>query len=185
MAVDSEDSFVRALECVCTAQPPDGMTTTIIAIDGFGGAGKSTLAAAIAERVTADIVHTDDFSSWDVPLDWWPRLRDQVLIPLSRNQGARYQRYDWGTRALAEWIELAPGGLVLIEGVSSSRVAFRPFLSRSIWVDAPRETRLSRGLERDGVGAREQWRRWMADEDAWASEESPADHADCTVSGTE
>ena len=160
------------------------MSTSIVAIDGFGGAGKSTLAAAIAERVSADIVHTDDFASWEVPLDWWPRLRDQVLIPLSHGQTAHYQPYDWDARALTDWIDVAPGGLVLLEGVSSSRSAFRPFLSRSIWVDTPRATRLSRGLERDGTAAHEQWLRWMAEEDAWALKESPADCADCIISGT-
>jgi uridine kinase len=143
------------------------------------------LAAAIAGRVNADIVHTDDFASWDVPLEWWPRLRDQVLIPLSGDQPARYQRYDWDRKALAEWIEVSPGGLVLIEGVSSSRSAFRPYLAGSIWVDAPRATRLRRGLERDGAEAREQWLHWMAEEDAWAAEEAPAEHADCIVAGGE
>ena len=60
------------------------MSTRIVAIDGHGGAGKSTLAEELAgELGSAQIVHTDDFASWGFPLDWWPRLLDEVLEPVS------------------------------------------------------------------------------------------------------
>ncbi len=159
--------------------------TVIVAIDGFGGAGKSTLAARVAERLDAVVVQTDDFASWDNPLDWWPRLLEQVLVPLSHDEPARYQRYDWDARELAEWIEVAPGGIVIVEGVSSSRAAFRPFLSLAIWVDAPSDLRLARGLERDGVDMRDQWIEWMSAEQAWADDEDPRAAADLIVSGRE
>jgi hypothetical protein len=43
-----------------------------IAIDGRGGSGKSTLAKLLSEWLDAQVVRTDDFASWDNPLDWWP-----------------------------------------------------------------------------------------------------------------
>jgi uridine kinase len=50
------------------------MTTRVIAIDGPGGSGKSTLAENLSPALGhAPIIHTDDFASWDVPLEWWPR----------------------------------------------------------------------------------------------------------------
>jgi hypothetical protein len=56
--------------------PPEGMTTRVVAIDGHGGAGKSTLAKRLAKELGgAQIVETDDFASWDNPLNWWPRLK--------------------------------------------------------------------------------------------------------------
>ena len=33
----------------------------------------------------------------------WRRLRDQVLLPLSRGEAARTSATDWGTDSMAEW----------------------------------------------------------------------------------
>jgi uridine kinase len=167
------------VEYIAAPHAADGMTTRVIAVDGFGGAGKSTLAASLGHRV----IHTDDFSSWDNPIDWWPRLLEQVLQPLSRNQRARFQRYDWDAGALAEWHVIEPGGIVVVEGVTSSRSEFVPFLAGSIWVDAPRELRLERGLERDGAEAAALWHEWMAAEDEWASRDRARERAGLIVAG--
>jgi uridine kinase len=161
------------------------MTTRIIAIDGFGGAGKSTLAAGLSAELSAQVVHTDDFASWDEPLDWWPRLRDRVLVPLSENRSGRFQRYDWDQRALADWIDVPVAPILIVEGVSSSREEFRRFLAFSIWIETPADERLRRGLERDGDGALSLWRKWMSDEDEWAARQHPRDHVDAILSGTD
>ncbi|MFI9404468.1 uridine kinase [Nocardia sp. NPDC052316] len=92
------------------ASEPRLGSTKLVAIDGPGGAGKSTLAAQLARACDATVVPTDSFASWDNALDWWPRLERQVLEPLGRDEVGRYQRYDWEQRELAEWHEVAPGG---------------------------------------------------------------------------
>ncbi|MFI5046667.1 MAG: uridine kinase [Acidimicrobiia bacterium] len=161
-----------------------GIPVRIVAIDGPGGAGKTTLATRLAEVLDgAPIVHTDDFASWDVPLDWWPRLLEQVLEPLAAGASARYQRYDWSTEQLADWVELPVTRWMVLEGVSASRAAFRPFLSYAIWVETPRALRLARGLARDGDDELERWQQWMADEDAYIEREQPAEHVDVVVAG--
>ncbi|MCU1422596.1 MAG: hypothetical protein JWN36_2247 [Microbacteriaceae bacterium] len=156
----------------------------VVAVDGLGGAGKSTLAGALAAELGATVIHTDDFASWDVPLEWWPRVLAEVLEPLGAGRPARFRRYDWDRRELAEWHEVGPGGVVILEGVSSSREVFRPFLDFSIWVDAPAELRLARGLERNGADALPLWEGWMAAEDEWVAREHPRDSADYLVDGT-
>jgi uridine kinase len=180
----------EVMQAARSAAPPAGMSTSVVAVDGYGGAGKSTLAALVAELLRAeglrvDIVHTDDFASADNPLNWWPRLIAQVLAPLRDGTRARYQRYDWDTRSLAEWITIEPGGLILLEGVSASRNAFQPYLSLAVWVETPADERLRRGLERDGEQAREQWLRWMSDEVAWGESERPWARAGVVIRGAD
>ena len=165
-------------------RPPAGMSTKIVAIDGRGGAGKSSLAERLAQELGgAQILRTDDFASWENPLDWWPRLIEEALEPLSRNQPARYRRTDWGSEDHEERGEVVPAEFVILEGVSASREAFRPFLTYSIWIETPRELRLRRGLERDGEEARAQWEQWMAEEDDYVRREKPQERADLVVPG--
>lgn len=159
------------------------MRTKILAIDGFGGAGKSTLAAALAIRLAAPIVHTDDFASWDHPLDWWPRLLAEVLEPLSRNEACRFRRTDWEGTGREEWVAVEPADVVILEGVGASRAVFRPFVTCAVWVETPREERLRRGLERDGEDVRQRWLEWMAEEDDYEAREQPRLRADVLVSG--
>ena len=176
----------QLVERINAVPAPAAMTTRVIALDGPGGSGKSTLAGHLSSALGhVPIVHTDDFASWDTPLEWWPRLLAQVLEPLSVNKPAHYQRYDWETRSLAEWREVPPTAFVILEGVSASRNAFRPFLAYTIWVETPREERLRRGLERDGPEALDLWHAWMADEDAYILREQPMEKVDIIISGTD
>jgi uridine kinase len=78
---------------------------------------------------------------------------------------------------------VVPAEFVILEGVTASREAFRPFLTYSVWIETPRELRLSRGLERDGEEARAQWEKWMTEEDDYLRRERPQDHADLVLPG--
>jgi uridine kinase len=173
------------VDAIRRASRPEHVPTAIIAIDGCGGAGKSTLAAKLAEALgDAPIVSTDDFASWDNPNDWWPRLLHEVLEPLRNGQPARYRRYDWASRRLENWIDVpaAPTWLIL-EGVGAARLEFEPYLTFRIWVEAPRAVRLQRGIARDGDGMHAQWLEWMSSEDAYVEADRPDARADVVVSG--
>ncbi|HEU5213167.1 MAG TPA: hypothetical protein VFU10_10390 [Gaiellaceae bacterium] len=74
---------------------PAPFATRIVAVDGLGGAGKTTLAERLAADLDAPVVHTDDFASWDDPVDWWPVLLEQVLEPLAVGQAARFTPTSW------------------------------------------------------------------------------------------
>lgn len=76
-----------------------------------------------------------------------------------------------------------PAETVILEGVTASREAFRPYLAYSIWIDTPRELCLERGLERDGAHMRPQWESWLAAEDAYIAREHPAERVDAIVPG--
>jgi uridine kinase len=179
------DELEPLLRGILAARAPEGVAARIVAVDGPGGAGKSTLAAALARGLGgAPIVATDDFASWDEPLDWWPRLLEEVLRPLAAGAPVRYRVYDWERRRLGRQVELAPApDVVVLEGVSAMRREFAPFLAYRIWVETPRDERLRRGIERDGAGMREQWLRWMAEEDAYVARDDPRSRADAIVPG--
>jgi hypothetical protein len=177
------DSFARLAEHI-NGLPLSAGASRIVGIDGCGGAGKSTFAEALsAELGGCSTVHTDDFAFWDQPLDWWPRLLDQVLMPLSRSEPARYQRYDWDAKELADWLSVE-SETVIIEGVSSTRREFRPFLAYRVWIETPAELRLKRGLERDGTAMKGQWLRWMADEDRYMADHLPREAAHLILDGS-
>ena len=161
------------------------MTTRIVAVDGKGGAGKSTFAARLAAELDdAEIVRTDDFASWDNPFDWWPELIEKVLVPLSRNKPVPpFERSHWEPGQQPEQVHLRRTDFIVLEGVTASRDAFRGYLTYAIWVETPRDVRLERGLERDGEHALPQWEAWMEGEEQYRLREHPDTRADFVVRG--
>ena len=159
--------------------------TVLVAIDGEGGAGKSTLASLLAATLGgATVVCLDDFARPTVP--GWDRQRmiRQVLDPLRTGRPGRYQRWDWATDAGAEWHDVPTGGVVIVEGVSATRQDLSDRWDLTVWVSTPRDLRLERGLARDGDAMRRQWLDvWMPEEDAYVAGERPAERADFIVDG--
>jgi uridine kinase len=177
------DGDLRAVvEAIRSAQPPDRMQTCIVAVDGRGGAGKTSLADRLASELAAPVIHTDDFASWENPTDWWPDLIAEALQPLAAGKPARFRPTTWGDTE-RELVEIEPSDFVILEGVTASREAFRPYLAFSIWIETPRELRLRRGLERDGEQALPLWQAWMDAEDRYVERERPAERADCVLRG--
>jgi uridine kinase len=155
-------AFVRA------AAPINGIK--LVGVDGPSGSGKTTLAKPLAAELGAPIIEIDDFVSWDPSADWWPRFEEQVLGPLTNKNDAVYQARDWNDwygSSLKEWKTVPWQPIVVLEGVTCTRRAAADRLACRIWVEAPAEVRLARGLARDTdghPGARELWERWMAEE---------------------
>lgn len=157
----------------------------LVAVDGPGGAGKSTFAARL-ESAAADrafVVHTDDFASAEEPINWWPRLMASVIEPIVAGGTGRFRRYDWNHRALAEWIIVPRRPIVVIEGVSSSRMEWHNHLAFLVWIETAPDARLGRGLERDGDEMLGQWMEWMAAEDRHFGRDGARRRADLLVDG--
>jgi uridine kinase len=113
-------------------------------------------------------------------------LHREVLVPLTNDQPAQYQRYDWGEDRLAEHHTVPIGGIVLVEGVYALLPGLESVYDYKVWVDCPYEVRLARGLARDGENARELWvNRWMPAEERYVQTFSPAKRADLVVDGSD
>ena len=109
----------------------------VVAIDGHGAAGKTTLAAAVAGALKAKVVHTDDYfhaaedGGDPRPMAQyyaWQTLREQELEP------AIGDRHD--PRSAAR--------LILVEGVSSAAPALADLVGRTVFVQTPEPVRLGR-----------------------------------------
>jgi uridine kinase len=176
------EATIRAVLAVA----PRGRLTRIVAIDGHGGSGKSQLAEALSRRLGGtEVVHTDDFARPGVSGWEWTRMKAQVLEPLEADRPGRYQRYDWDDDRLAEWHDVAVGGTVIVEGVSSMREELGRYWDLAIWVECPYDTRLERGVARDGEEMRSQWTDvWMPEEDEYFRAQRPDRKADLIVDGT-
>lgn len=170
--------------------------TVLVGIDGPGGCGKSSLAGKLASYASEiEVVSMDDFyrpardrqaqPADEVAADFdWRRMREQVLIPLSRADTARYQRYDWTAGRLGAWTAIASGRIVIVEGVYSTKRELRNFYRIRIWMECPPDVRLARGIERDGENARERWiTDWMPEEDRYVGAEHPEQAAHLIVDG--
>ncbi|WP_018351353.1 (d)CMP kinase [Longispora albida] len=154
------------------AGPPALGRTRLVAIDGPSGSGKSTFAARLAATLrpaTAPVttIHLDDLlDGWDDLPTMWPRVTTWLLDPIARGEPGRYQSYDWlNARFAPTWHEVPPGGVLILEGVSSARRAARPFLTAAVFVDAPADVRLARAVARDGEHLRPELLRWAAAEE--------------------
>jgi hypothetical protein len=160
----------------------------LVAVDGRSGSGKSTLAVPLAARLEAPLIEIDDFVSWSDFSGWWPRFEDQVLAPLLAGQDALYQRRDWVNdefgSGLSAWRTVSWSPVVVIEGVTSTRAAVSDRLTCRVWVDAPADVRLGRGLARDGQTHRVLWERWMREETVFFEQDHTPERADYVVSGT-
>jgi uridine kinase len=153
----------------------------LVGIGGHGGAGKTTLARSIPG---AQVVSTDEF--WDGREFELSRLRADVIEPLLRDETAEYRAFDWESQRLfATPRFVQPRGVIVIEGVCALHTLFREAYDLRIWVDAPRELRLARGIARDGEEARHVWEtQWMPSEDRYVERDDPISAAHLIVDGS-
>ena len=165
----------------------------LIAVDGHGGSGKSSLAGYLAQKLHAEIIRTDDFASWDNPFNWWPLVVERVFRPIG--DGATklsYPRSKWWANHNPEPVVDQPvTSIMILEGVSSLRKEFRNYMSFGIFVDTPEEICLKRGIQRDvSTGKpREEvvklWQQWLREENLYLKRDQPKRYADLVIDGTQ
>jgi uridine kinase len=150
--------------------------TLVIAVDGPGASGKSTIAGRVTEATGAALVHTDDFFQWPtcragaIPTlatyyDW-RRLRGEALEPLLAGATAAFRRFDWAAGSgLTGPVTVEPGGLIVLEGVFSAAPQLSDLVDRSVLVQTATAERLRRLRAR--VTPDEWDDKWLAAEQAY------------------
>lgn len=174
----------------------------VIAIDGAGGAGKSTLcqtlAAQIATWAPPQVLKLDDFYH---PLDRLERaqlhqvqarqayfnvdqFKQNILRPLRLGHRASYKPIHWLNGEGEQAVELLTRGVLLLDGVFSFSKPLRDMVDLSLFVDTPPQLRQQRLLARPQLST--DWvSHWQATE-AWHHEhEQTANAVDFVFSGSE
>lgn len=153
----------------------------IIAIDGRCGAGKTTLAKALGEKLLCNVIHMDDFflrpeqrtsKRLSVPgenIDH-ERFLCEVLLPLSRGEHFIYKPFDCKTGTFKEAISVTPGKITVIEGSYSCHPKLSEYYDLCIFTDTDPQTQLSRIRERNGNTAAEHFKNiWIPLEEKYFS----------------
>ena len=173
----------------------DKNPTPIILIDGRAASGKSSLAAELKNVLFKELeqaprlIHMDDlYPGWEGLQLGSFYLNQQILQPLSNGKTANWQLWDWqkAERGRADepgngWREFAGGTPLIVEGcgalsrVSSELAHFR------VWIEAPKELRLARWIERDGEKFNDYWHIWAAQEDEFYQQEKSKQLADLVI----
>ncbi len=159
--------------------------TRVVLVDGAAGSGKTTLGERLGEELGAQVVHGDDiYEGWDGLATMWPILGHGILEPLSRGEHGAFGRWDWVEGRRAETIPVPVADALVIEGVGVAQRAARGFASLVVFVEAPLDLRMRRGIERDGEAMRAEWERWQPREDIFLADEGVRGAADVIVDGT-
>ena len=178
----TDEAIASALMIINSARPRCG-TTKVVAVDGPSGAGKTDFATALAQQLpSAQTLHMDDlYPGWDGLAQAVADVHNQVLAPLGRGEQGTYRRWDWEHDRYGERRGLPSTDLLLIEGVGSGAKPGWQFVSTLIWLEADREERFRRGIERDGESYLSHWRRWAAHEDSLFAGDGTRSRADLII----
>ena len=139
----------------------------IILIDGHSGAGKTTLANLMADRLRATVVHLDDsYPGWGGLAAGRDSVIADVLTPFADGRRGMFRRWNWVTNEPAERVEVEPTNIVIIEGCGISTPNSRAIADVSIWLETDEQARRERLHLRDGDEFAEhiaEWERQVTD----------------------
>lgn len=168
------------------ARPPTLGTGRLVCVDGPAGSGKTTLAAALRQLVPdAGVVHMDDLlEGWAGLLTVEAQL-ERLLGPLTEDLPGHYRRWDWHAEAWAEEVTVDPVAILLLEGVGSGSLRADGVTTVLVWVEAPYEVRMRRGLERDGDAFAPHWEEWARAETDHFARHRTRERASLVMDGTD
>jgi uridine kinase len=170
----------------------------IIAISGFGGSGKTTLASKLkADLVDAEMICIDSFSNheWRRNADWdnfdRERFAREILKPARLNDfPLTYAHVPWPGQVADPAIKVPQARYLIVEGCSIFHPDLLQYYDYKIWVDCPLKQATKRGMWRDRhVHKNEQdyyWQNiWMPNERDFYEKYQPNLVADVAINSSQ
>ena len=183
-----------SLSAKLLANPPKNGCYYLIAIDGRSAAGKTTLTSYLQDLMPGfSVINGDDyFEPIEHPITWGgyneERFYQDVIKPLSQTQTTiNFRPYDWDSQSdtKSQTININKG--LFIDRCYS--FSFDLNYDLKVWVEAPRDLTLNRGISRSSMPkerAEKVWRElWKPLEDEYIKETNPKDMADIVIDGTQ
>jgi uridine kinase len=139
----------------------------VVAIDGYGASGKTTIALEVGVALDAAIVQTDQYY-------------DDASAADDPRPMARYYAWEALRRECLEPTIAHGAGVILVEGVSSASPALADLVAKTVFVATPEPIRLERLHSRISD---EEWdEEWLAAEHVYFASRPP-ESFDLIVSG--
>ena len=176
-----------------TSKPPKNGKYYIVAIDGRGGSGKSSLSKYIMNILPGYSVICGDsyFEPITHPIAWGgyneERFFLDVIKPLSESKTIiDFKPYDWENEP-----HIKDEKIVITNGVFIDRCysfSFDLDFDLKIWVETPRQIALERGVHRSTMPkehAEKVWSElWKPMEDKYIELTKPIENSDIVIDGT-
>jgi uridine kinase len=166
----------------------------LIAIEGFGGSGKTTIANKLSSALgNAYVVNIDDFivkekinePSWDKGGFDRARLEQQVLLPASRQEPVHYQELVWESNQLSKPKVMPQIHYLIVEGISCYHPDIAHYYDFKLWIDTPIEVAKARGQARDGSNENaDMWDLWAENDIRYREKYHPEQQADFIINNS-
>ena len=186
----SKDEAVALIEARLQKQD-----RVIVALDGMSCSGKSTFAAALAEKFSGAVVHMDDFF---LPRDRFTeemqalpggnmdrdRFRAEVLLPLTAGEDFAYRAFSCGEQAFLPDTVPVSGRLVVVEGAYALLPDWGKYYDLALFLQVSSEEQQGRLLLRNGArGMVPFLQRWIPREESYFAVCAVKSRADAVVDG--
>ncbi len=168
-----------------------------VAIDGGSASGKTTLSRQLGEALRCPVVHMDDFFL-PPALRTAPRLAEpggnvhyerfaeEVLPHLQSGTGFTYGVFDCGAMAVTGQQEIAPWGVIIVEGAYSLHPKLADVYDLKIFLRVDPQLQAKRILQRNGPEKQAVFlRKWIPLEQQYFDICKVAERADLVLDITE